>query len=637
VYKAERSRQDARFLSERVIDPELRLRASDDHRPELYDNAPPTDVEDLFEGRRTKFPNRELAFLRTIRLLYQDYLDGSPFHRNDTKASVQLLGNLALTNLRRSDLRRFLRDGRTLGRLDLNRAGGLFGGPHLWFDYITRSLVQETALLLLDYNRHAVPLERLARATPHQRRAFQEWLAGRLRIEPDEVRLPEPTAGEMAESVGSSASAAPRRREANEFLETVEFTAIDFLTDDPERDAEIQARFGPQVVQLLAKDRRQNVRRAFRSFPLQELPLAQRTINPLAFYESRLSGGRIVFFPIVVGFALARGAASAIRAVYQGVHQLLNPRVARDRDIPADAYAAALRKVHRMRKPAFMGSLWLRARLDVEYLGLPLPTAPPEIAIDPLMETDLDFIGASRRDRNLAETIRRDRERRLEWVGRWLHRFGWTFDELPAHLAATMPHLANRGGEALRALVAALVLDHDDAATLALSIDALTLMMDHAADPEADLKTLPPGLPDPVTDLRGLWRPIRGGGGRWAALFDLPCFPNHDPTARKRIRAYLKRHKATAGGWVRVVLGQGGGDPWEEVRARLRDVLLKTDLWSDQILVLRAVQTLTMLDVQHNGELVWRLGGYSGPEADNGSDAWGALEPSSESSSPSLL
>jgi hypothetical protein len=50
----------------------------------------------------------------------------------------------------------------------------------------------------------------------------------------------------------------------------------------------------------------------------------------------------------------------------------------------------------------------------------------------------------------------------------------------------------------------------------------------------------------------------------------------------------------------------------------MRDVLLRTDLWSDQILVLRAVQSLTMLDVQHNCELVWSLGGYTGPEPGGG-------------------
>ena len=64
-------------------------------------------------------------------------------------------------------------------------------------------------------------------------------------------------------------------------------------------------------------------------------------------------------------------------------------------------------------------------------------------------------------------------------------------------------------------------------------------------------------------------------------------------------------------GWVHVVLGQGGDDPWSTVQARMREVLLRTDLWSDQMLVLRAVQTLTMLDVQHNCEMVWNLGGYT--------------------------
>ena len=67
-------------------------------------------------------------------------------------------------------------------------------------------------------------------------------------------------------------------------------------------------------------------------------------------------------------------------------------------------------------------------------------------------------------------------------------------------------------------------------------------------------------------------------------------------------------------GWIKVVLGQGDRDPWATVKARMRDVLLRTDLWSDQILVLRAVQSLTMLDLQHNCELVWKLGGYTRPE-----------------------
>jgi hypothetical protein len=612
--KSRRRDQDAQFLTERVIDPELLLRSSDDLMPELYRQP---DQQASFPAGRLLFENRELIFLRNIRLLYQDYLDGSPFHRSDTKASVQLLGNLALTNLRRSHLGHLLREGRALDRLDLSRAGRLFGGPYLWFSYITRMIVQETAILLLDYNRHAIPLDRLSCSPAESRQAFQNWLARRLRIDPEEVWLPEPVAPpEAAEAKETKPHVLPRRPEASAFLETVEFTAIDFLADDAQRDADIRARFGPQVAELVRRDRQQNVRRAFRSFPLHELPLDQRTINPFAFYETYLSRGRIIFLPLLMVGAAAKTVGMALRGVFRVVHEILHPRVDQDQEVPADTYWAALRKIHRMRKPVFMGSLWLRARFDVEYLGLQLPTAPPGIGAQSLMERDLDFIGASRQDRIIAEQIRRGHQRRLQWIGRWLHQFGWTFEELPNYLSVQIPYLTNRGGEALRALVTALVLDHDDITSLAFSIEGLKRVMVHGADASLDGKILPPGLPDPVINLRKLWHPVARVRRPASDLFLLPCFPSFDQAQQKRILSYLRRHRRAVRGWVKVVLGQGGEDPWATVRARMREVLLRTDLWSDQVLVLRAVQTLTMLDVQHNCDLVWSLGGYTRPAAE---------------------
>ena len=296
--------------------------------------------------RRTQraglFENRELAFLRNVRLLYQDYLDGSPLHRSDTKASVQLLGNLALTNLRRSHLGHLLREGRTIDRLDLSRAGGLFGGPYLWFNYITRMLVQETALLLLDYNRHAIPLDRLACSPPVGTREVPDLAGGpaedrprrglgaRARRRPHWRSPGRPAAVQRARwrmpgSVMRAKSQRPPRKEAGAFLETVEFTAVDFLADDPERDCEIHARFGPQVAELVRRDRQQNVRRAFRSFPLHELPLTARTINPFAFYEAHLSGGRIVLLRLSCSRALGRAVAAGVRSILRVVHEILHP------------------------------------------------------------------------------------------------------------------------------------------------------------------------------------------------------------------------------------------------------------------------------------------------------------------------
>ncbi len=659
LLKTHRRDHDSRILSERVIDPELKLRTADDHlaQPPAVKSAPSTAPNHLFE-------NRELVFLRNIRLLYQDYLDGSPLHRSDTKASVQLMGNLALTNLRRSHLGPLIRESRTLDRLDLNRAGSLFGGPYLWFNYITRMLVQETAILILDFNRNAVPLDRLACGSDRLRQKFRSWLAARLRIDPDEVSLPDPlvpttTVSEStnqepthisgpaassskypSESDSASDSAhfrsltlsqtnprrafrpgfrlpsAPTRRLAETFLETVEFTAVDFLADDPARDAEILSRFGPQVAELVRRDRQQNVRRAFRSFPLHELPASMRTINPFYLYENYLAGGRIAFLPFNIARGLARLLTFGISAISRVVREILNPKVDRQHDIPSDTYWAALRKIHRMRKPVFMGSLWLRASFDVEYLGLPLPSAPANLTATPLMDKDLDFIGATRQDRIISEQIRRLHTRRLESISRWLTHLDWTFDKLPTYLAHEIPYLASRGGEALRALVTACVLDHADIATLARSIDALSLIMEHAANPDHDPASLPIGLPPPVASLRALWHPIKHHHRPGPELFDLPCFPDYDQPAQARILAYLKRHRRVVRGWVTVVLAQGAGNPWSVVRDRMREVLLRTDLWSDQILVLRAVQTLTMLDLQHNSELVWSLGGYTKPEAE---------------------
>ena len=186
--------------------------------------------------------------------------------------------------------------------------------------------------------------------------------------------------------------------------------------------------------------------------------------------------------PFLLLRGLGRAIVVGVRSIYRVVDEILHPQVDRQQVVPSDTYWAALRKIHRMRKPVFMGSLWLRARFDVEYLGLPLPTAPPSIAAESLMEADLDYIGATRQDRIIAEQVRRQHQERLEWIARWLDRFGWTFDVLPAYLAEQIPYLANRGGEALRALVAACILDHDDIATLALSIEGLKRVMAYAAD-----------------------------------------------------------------------------------------------------------------------------------------------------------
>lgn len=608
--KAGAARLDARFLAERVIVPEIALRGHDGQSRAINDliqkldsaPTPPTPAELILL-------DPEMSFLRNVNLLYRDYLDGSPFHVSDTKATTQLLGNMALSNLRRSHLELSLRGSKRLAQLDLSRAGRLLGGPYLWFQYITRMVAQDTAQLLVDFNMHAVPLERLACASRPVRTAYRQWLSRRLRVPEEAVEMPEPVGRYGDAELPSDASL---RGEANGFFETVEFTAIDFLGNNPERDAEIEARYGRQVVELLHADRRRNVRRAFRSFPLHRLPQTQRTINFFLIYEHYIGGGRVLLLPIrMVGWA-AQGLAFAVRGIVRIVRAILHPVVSGVEDEPdEESFAAALRKIHRMRKPAFMESLWFRARCDVEYLGLPLPGLPAPVGTETLLEQDLDFIGATRQDRLRADRLRAELGVRANWAGRWLDRFGWNAAALPGALERDFPHLPDRGGEVVRALVMAVVIDFRDVYTLGTAIEGLARVIAHAADPASDPRQLPAALPEPFLARRPLWHRAMGRIRPIDSLLALPCFPALGPEDLKRVKRYLRRHRRTVGGWVWVLRVQGGPDPWETLRSRLREVLVRSDLWSDQILVLRTIQTLTMLDVHHYCELVRGLGGYA--------------------------
>ena len=322
--------------------------------------------------------------------------------------------------------------------------------------------------------------------------------------------------------------------------------------------------------------------------------------------------------PLLFLRGIGRVISAGFRSIFRVVHEILHPQVDRQQVVPPDTYWAALRKIHRMRKPVFMGSLWLRARFDVEYMGLPLPTAPASLAGELLMEADLDYIGATRRDRIIAEQFRRQHQKRLEWVARWLDRFGWTFDLLARAISPsrfpTWPIAAARPCERSwpRASWTTTISPRSPCRSRASSRS-----WNMPSDGRQDPRKLPPGLPDPVVNLR-------------TALAPRESKPSGPRRTSSSFRVFLRTTRPRAGesllicagiagstrGWVKVVLGQGARDPWAVVKARMRDVLLRTDLWSDQILVLRAVQTLTMLDLQHNCELVWSLGGYAHPSKD---------------------
>jgi hypothetical protein len=162
----------------------------------------------------------------------------------------------------------------------------------------------------------------------------------------------------------------------------------------------------------------------------------------------------------------------------------------------------------------------------------------------------------------------------------------------------------------MRAMVTAALLDHDDLYTLASSIEGLQRLFHFARNPAADLARLPEGLPESVHIRRRFWYHTKARGKKTRDLFKLPCFPKLTSDEQSRILKLLRKHRVVSRGWVRILLGQGGPDPEATLRSRWRDVIARTGVWSDQFIALRTIQTLTMLDVYHYCDLVWKLGGF---------------------------
>jgi hypothetical protein len=135
--------------------------------------------------------------------------------------------------------------------------------------------------------------------------------------------------------------------------------------------------------------------------------------------------------------------------------------------------------------------------------------------------------------------------------------------------------------------------------------------MEFAADARNDLLYLPSSVAKfPKDDDRHAsphWFKRRD----WRRLFQLPCFPRYELWQQKRIRYAIRWHRRSVGPWVDVLLAEGGADPLATLEHRLFDIIRRVDLWSDQLVTLRTLQTMTILDVDHYCRSVWELGRYA--------------------------
>ena len=221
-------------------------------------------------GTRLKRTGPAHESLERVVLLYRDSLNSALLAIRTPAPRANCSGNPAIRQLLARSHRIPRRELKSLQTLDLERQKAFLGGPYLWFNLIAQAVADSTAVLILDYNRNAIPLNELPRATPNGAAVTKPgWRRTR-----------------------ASASRVTRQNRRSASYVTTSFTGIHFLDCDPARDHEVLDRFGPAVLATVKQDRALLVRRIFGTYPMHRLPRDQRILNFYAIYERWFSKGR---------------------------------------------------------------------------------------------------------------------------------------------------------------------------------------------------------------------------------------------------------------------------------------------------------------------------------------------------------
>ncbi len=516
--------------------------------------------------------------LYRVSLLYLHFLDGAVLHGNDVKTNQQLLANLSLKNIRGDYLGYGRRERKRLRKLSL-QGGPLFGGPYVWFRCITESVAVEAAKRVTDYNRHCLSIRQREIALPETRKAYAQWLRKRRRRE----------AGRL-ERVGT-----PLGR--SRFV-TTEFNALDFLSVDPLREEHIERVFGRHVLQIMRQDRKAMIREIFGTRPLHELPRAERSLNFYSFYQHNLSNGRVFLAPLFVLRLFGRSVWMVVRKTHEIVNEILSPQAALARRRSARApFAVALRKIHRMKAPNLLEAMRLRVEFDPAYCGAP-PGWTSRLGFEEQseLERDMGFLDMHERDRDeMREKSERSR-RRVEELHALVRNHLDLFLEEDADLA--------RRGE--RAVTIAYVTDRAHLRTLMRAEQWFeeTLLEMEARETRLPARTFRRlfaflfrfGAKHPIDKWLSRWLPGRRVSRRGRRNFKR-AWHDGDETVRRTVKA-----------WMTLPLDRA---PHAFALEQAQRIYRARDEVSREIAALRAVQSLSVLDVRNYRRLVYELGGYA--------------------------
>ena len=317
-------------------------------------------------------------------------------------------------------------------------------------------------------------------------------------------------------------------------------------------------------------------------------------VNPFSLYQRHLAGGRILLLPLkaigwsaIVGFRL-------VRLVWSVVSEVLHPGVEELSSLDdSDPFEVAERKIHRMRKPLFLECLRMRAEYDPEYLGIVPPGVSGDVheASQVQVEDDLALIGAEPSVKSEFRRLASERRRQMLEFGGHLKRF----------------ETEGLSSQSLRAMAIAYTIDYGGVRSCleaAAQVErAFAEAIAQQSLPVASQKLPPWSISSFCRGLRN-WR-------RLNRLFRQGSFRDYDRGQRAACRRWIRRQGGPVLPALRRLTGRrAGSDPLGDAGQLLLDVARDPDTWSRQLVVLRAVQTLSVLDLETYCTLVGQLGQY---------------------------
>jgi len=570
--------RDAKILYDRVLKTDW---PDEDTRP---DEEKVADVVARLQRSIVRSPETDDAvvrhpFLDRMMLLYRDWLDGGLFTDSDTRTTNQLLGNTALRQLLLVSHRVSKKDMKKLQTLDLEQQKSLLKGPYLWFSFVSQSVAHSVAYLLVNYNRKAIPVHEREHSPKETRQAFHGWLSVSDTMEVEKKRV----------SIDES-----------QYVTTA-FTAMHFLDNDPVRDRGVEQQFGPEVFARLKHDRTLLIRRVFGSLPMHEQPRSRRVVNLYAVYENWIANGRVFLIPWFLFVLTLKGFWRLIAWVYRAVQELRNPerRTARLDATHAD-FRVAVRKIERIRGPVAEVCGQLRSMFDPAWLGTPLPSESDTRLRGADMHADLSFLDAGPQfERGLQKERRRSEESmwRLEKAVE-----GGLLERL-----ARARNLDEDAFQTRQHLRAAAIAIHGDLDRVRSRLFARAILSEVYQTTQAEPTWL---------DRWSLRIPTRRTFARyWQAHGTDDKAAHHSAW-----RATLMNENGVADSlrcW-----GKHGDEVEREGERCLAKLLIHPDRITEQLLTLRMVQTLALLDILHYREQVHSLGQYDKVE-DEATLQWG--------------